>query len=266
MPTWAVMIETLKNAKHKKDFMRVFITGGTTGIGLELAKLYLKEGHDVGICGRDLGKLSSDIKSHPRLRCYQVDVRVRNEINMAVGDFSQLGLDVMVANAGRSVGGKTKTPNFDAAIDVMNVNVMGLLYTFEAALKYMIPAKRGQLVGIASVAGMVGLPGASSYSASKAAVVKLCESYSLDLAAQGIAVTTIMPGFIDTPLTKKNNHSMPFLMGAEEGALKIKRAIDAKKIVYIFPLRMKIVMTLLEIMPRFLYRRLMSLPMFNYSV
>lgn len=245
--------------------MRVFITGGTTGIGLSLAQLYLKEGHDVGICGRDLNKLSSDVKSHPRLKCYQVDVRVRNEINLAVGDFSQMGLDLMIANAGRSVGGKTKTPNFDASIDVINVNVLGLLYTFEAALKYMIPARRGHLVGIASVAGMVGLPGASSYSASKAAVIKLCESYSLDLASQGIDVTTIVPGFIDTPLTQKNDHSMPFLMDSSEGARRIKAAIKAKKVVYIFPLRMKIVMTLLEIMPRSLYRRLMKLPMFNYS-
>jgi len=245
--------------------MRVFITGGTTGIGLELAKLYLKDGHDVAVCGRDLSKLSSDVSSHPRIRCYQVDVRVRAEVLMAVRDFSELGLDLMIANAGRSVGGKTKTPNFEAAIDVMNVNVMGFLHTFEAALAYMLPVGKGHLVGIASVAGMVGLPGASSYSASKSAVIKFCESLSLDLAHRGIKVTTIVPGFVDTPLTRKNDHSMPFLMSVEQGAARIKRAIEAKKVVYIFPLPMKIVMTLLEIMPRFLYRRLMALPMFNYS-
>lgn len=245
--------------------MRIFITGGTTGIGLELAKLYLKEGHDVAVCGRDLSKLNSDVSSHPRLKCYQVDVRDRSQVLMAVRDFSTMGLDLMIANAGRSVGGKTKTPNFEAAIDVMNVNVMGMLHAFEAALSYMLPAKRGHLVAVASVAGMVGLPGASSYSASKGAVIKFCESLSLDLAPQGIKVTTIMPGFIDTPLTRKNDHSMPFLMPVEEGARRIKRAISAKKVVYIFPLPMKIVMTLLEIMPRFLYRRLMQLPMFNYS-
>jgi short-subunit dehydrogenase len=125
--------------------------------------------------------------------------------------------------------------------------------------------KKGHLVATASVAGFMGLPGAGAYSASKAAVLKLCESYSLDLKKFGIHVTAIAPGFIDTPLTQKNNHKMPFLMSSEKAAHLIKRAIEKKKVLYVFPFRMKIVVTILDKMPRSLYRLIMSLKFFNYS-
>jgi short-subunit dehydrogenase len=115
------------------------------------------------------------------------------------------------------------------------------------------------------VAGMVGLPGASAYSASKSAVIKLCESYALDLPDKGIDVTTICPGFIDTPLTKKNDHSMPFLMSSHKGASLIKKAIENKRVLYIFPWQMAVVIHILSHLPRFIYRFMMKLPIANYS-
>jgi len=246
--------------------MNIFITGGTTGIGLELAKVYLKEGHRVGICGRHLNKFPSEIRNkYQKLFCYEVDVTNREELKKAVHDFAGSDLDIMIANAGRSVGPKTKTPSYMAALDVMNINIFGVLNAFDIALELMLPKQKGHLVATASVAGMVGLPGASSYSASKAAVLKLCESYSIDLKSQGIFVTALAPGFIDTPLTQKNNHKMPFLMTADKAARLIKRAIEKKKVLYIFPLRMKLLMSLLEKMPRAWYRFLMGSKLFNYS-
>lgn len=246
--------------------MNIFITGGTTGIGWALAKAYLAEGHRVGICGRDLSKLPSDLKkTYPELFCYQVDVKNLKELESAVDDFSQGRLDIIFANAGRSVGSKTKTPNFEMAREVININVNGVLNTIEVALKYMMPSKSGQIVVTASVAGLVGLPGAGPYSASKAAVLKLCESYNLDLKKFGISVTAILPGFVDTPLTRKNDHSMPFLMDVEEAARRIKKAVAQRKAIFIFPLPMKIVMYFLDRMPRWLYRQFMSIKAFNYS-
>ena len=129
----------------------------------------------------------------------------------------------------------------------------------------MMPVKSGHIVVTASVAGLVGLPGAGPYSASKAAVLKLCESYNLDLKKFGINVTAILPGFIDTPLTRKNDHSMPFLMNVDEAARRIKKAVEQKKAIFIFPLPMKIVMYFLDRMPRVLYRKFMSIKAFNYS-
>jgi short-subunit dehydrogenase len=172
---------------------------------------------------------------------------------------------MIIANAGRSVGAKSKTPQFSVANDIIDINVKGVLNTFEAALELMMPKKKGHLVATASVAGFMGLPGAGAYSASKAAVLKLCESYSLDLKRYGINVSAIAPGFIDTPLTKQNNHKMPFLMSSEKAAKLIKRALEKKKVLYVFPLRMKIIVAILEKMPRSWYRKLMGLKMLNYS-
>ena len=246
--------------------MNIFITGGTTGIGLALAKLYLEEGHHVGICARSLEKFPVEIKNkYKLLKCYQVNVVNREELRAAIIDFADGDLDLVIANAGRSVGAKSKTPQFSVANDIIDINVKGVLNTFEIALELMIPKKKGHLVATASVAGFMGLPGAGAYSASKAAVLKLCESYTIDLKKIGISVTALAPGFIDTPLTQKNNHKMPFLMSAAKAAKLIKRAIEKKKILYIFPFRMKIIVTLLDKMPRCLYRFLMGIKMFNYS-
>lgn len=246
--------------------MNIFITGGTTGIGLALAKLYLEEGHRVGICARNLSKFPTEIRNkYKQLHCYEVDVTNREELYKAITSFAPVELDMVVANAGRSVGAKTKTPQFSVANEIIDINVKGVLNTFDIALEIMIPRKKGHLVATASVAGFMGLPGAGAYSASKAAVLKLCESYSLDLKRHGINVTAIAPGFIDTPLTQKNNHKMPFLMSADKAARLIKRALEKKKVLYVFPFRMKIVVSILDKMPRSLYRMLMNLKFFNYS-
>ncbi len=246
--------------------MNIFITGGTTGIGLALAKLYLEEGHRVGICARNLSKFPTEIRNkYKQLVCYEVDVTKREELHKAIHDFAPVELDMVIANAGRSVGAKSKTPEFSVANEVIDINVKGVLNTFDIALEIMMPRKKGHLVATASVAGFMGLPGAGAYSASKAAVLKLCESYSLDLKRNGIHVTAIAPGFVDTPLTKQNNHKMPFIMSAEKAAKLIKRALEKKKVLYVFPFRMKIVVSILDKMPRSLYRLIMNLKMFNYS-
>lgn len=246
--------------------MNIFITGGTTGIGLALAKLYLEEGHRVGICARNLSKFPVEIRNkYKQLSCYEVDVTNREELHKAINAFAPVELDMVIANAGRSVGVKSKTPMFSVANEIIDINVKGVLNTFDIALEIMLPRKKGHLVATASVAGFMGLPGAGAYSASKAAVLKLCESYSLDLKRHGINVSAIAPGFIDTPLTQKNNHKMPFLMSAEKAAKLIKRALEKKKVLYVFPFRMKIVVTILDKMPRSLYRMLMNLKFLNYS-
>ncbi len=246
--------------------MNIFITGGTTGIGLALAQLYLEEGHRVGICARNLEKFPSEIKNkYKLLKCYQVDVVNREELRTAIFDFAQGNLDIIFANAGRSVGAKSKTPLFSVANNIIDINVKGVLNAFEAALEIMVPQKRGHLVATASVAGFIGLPGAGAYSASKAAVLRLCESYSIDLKPVGINVSAIAPGFIDTPLTKQNNHKMPFIMSSQKAAKLIKKAVEKKKVLYLFPMRMKIIVTILEIIPRSWYRALMGFRVFNYS-
>lgn len=246
--------------------MKVFITGGTTGIGLALARHYLGQGWQVGVCGRDLSKLTDEyLLCNGNFQAYEVDVLNKEKLLESINEFAQGELDLVIANAGRSVGAKSTIPNFESSKEVIEINVLGVLYTFEAAFKLMQPKNKGHMAAVASVAGFVGLPGAGPYSASKAAVLKLCESYSLDFRRFGIDVTAIAPGFIDTPLTQKNNHSMPFMMSSEKAAEIIYNDLMKKKPLIIFPLPMRVVITLLYYLPRSLYRKVMTLKLFNYS-
>jgi short-subunit dehydrogenase len=245
---------------------KIFITGGTTGIGWELAKNYAREGQQVAVCGRDLSKLPPNWQSEfPTIKAYALDVVEAQKLIDAVEDFAPEGLDIMIANAGIGVGSKKRDPNFAAQRRVFDVNVGGVINAFEAAYQKMAKNQKGHLVAISSVAGFVGLPGNSAYSGSKAAVIKMCESMQLDMRHQGIDVTCICPGFIDTPLTQKNDHPMPFIIPVEKGAQLIKKAIENKNKLYLFPWQMKVIMTIIDKMPRIFYRFLMTFKFANYS-
>lgn len=243
--------------------MRIFITGGTSGIGLELAKQYFDEGHQVAVCGRDLSKIPNDLIHN--FSTYELSVTNKESIQKAIDDFGRDGLDLIIANAGRSVGAKEKMEDWTSAYNVIETNLLGLMYTFEASLKIMLSQKNGHLVAISSVAGFVGLAEASSYSASKAAVTTFCESLSIDYREDNIDVTCVCPGFIDTPLTQKNNHPMPFIMTSAKAAKLIRKAIHKKKLRYIFPWQMNLLMILLRGMPRRLYYFIMSNPVINFT-
>jgi len=246
--------------------LKIFITGGTTGLGLGLAEIYLKEGHSVGVCGRNLNKLDKDfVEKYPNLKSYQVDVLNLEELKKAVDDFSEGKLDIMIANAGVAEGKTPNIPDFNAVREVFTINSLGVINAFEAAMNNMLPNKSGHLVAVASLAGFVGLPWSGAYSASKAAVLKLCESYSVSFKKYGVNVSAIAPGFVDTPLTRRNKFKMPLLMPVDKAAIKIKRALEKKKVLFIFPWQMKILMAILEKMPRSLYRFLVGLNLVNYS-
>ncbi|WP_408097795.1 SDR family NAD(P)-dependent oxidoreductase [Peredibacter sp. HCB2-198] len=245
----------------------VFITGGTTGMGMELAKLYAKKGWKVGVCGRDKTKFDDNFQTEKdQISFYQVDVANRAELKAAIADFSKtIGLDLLIANAGIGYKFKTKIPDFEWSYKMVHVNFLGVMYAFEAALDVMVPRSKGQLVAISSIAGYNGLPGVSAYSATKAAVQKYCESLHIDLRQFNIHVTSICPGFVDTPLTQSNNHKMPFIMSAPKAAQKIAHAIEKKKMVYAFPFFFATIVRILGMLPRTWYRAFMSIKAVNYS-
>ncbi len=244
----------------------VFITGGTSGIGWDLAKLYLQEGYRVGVCGRDLSKLPANAQTeYPQLVAYTLDVRDKEKSLEVINEFSKGGLDIIIANAGISHGSKNRWPSEEATRNIFDINFYGTLNVFFPAMEVFKKQKSGHLVAVASVAGFVGLPGASAYSASKGALIHLMESYALSLSDFGIKTTTICPGFIDTPLTQKNDHDMPFIMPSAKGARLIKNAITKGKVLYVFPWQMALVIHILRRMPRFLYRKVMSSSVANYS-
>jgi len=177
----------------------------------------------------------------------------------AAGDFmARFGPpDIVIANAGVSVGTTT-----DAAEDlavfrrVLEVNVAGIPNTFQPFVAALQARGSGTLVGIASVAGFRGLPGAGAYSASKAAAIAYLESLRVALRGAGIAVVTICPGYIATPMTMKNPYRMPFLLEPDDAARRIARAIARKPRLVVIPWQMAAVSVVLRLLPRWLYDRL----------
>jgi short-subunit dehydrogenase len=133
-----------------------------------------------------------------------------------------------------------------------------MLFTFQPFLANMKQQGRGTLAGIASVAGFRGLPGASAYSASKAAAIAYLESLRVELRPSGVRVVTLCPGYIATAMTERNPYPMPFLMPVERAARQIVRAIERDKRWQVLPWQMAIVGWLLRRIPRPIYDRLFS--------
>jgi len=191
---------------------------------------------------------------------YPCDVRDLAALKAAAADFvSRHGApDLVIGNAGVSYGTVTEIEEDVATFrEILDINVMGLVNTFHPFIAPMRANGGGRLVGIASVAGFRGLPGASAYSASKAAAISYLEALRLELRRSRIAVTTICPGFIATPMTAKNPYPMPFILEADEAARRIARAIDAGKSYAVIPWQMAIVARILRVLPNAIYDRLM---------
>lgn len=239
--------------------LRVFITGASTGIGAELARYYAARGAIVGLTARRGAALQNLQQSlNPAPNIYSVDVRDADGMKRAADDFiAAHGVpDIVIANAGISIGALTEhAEDLPVFKEVMDINVLGVIHTFHPFITAMRERGAGTLVGICSIAGFRGLPGAGAYSASKAAAITYCESLRTELQGSGVAVVTICPGFIRTDLTAKNPYPMPFLLDAPEAVRRFARVIDARKSFAIVPWQMAILGRVLHVLPDWLYDR-----------
>ena len=192
---------------------------------------------------------------------YPLDVTDSAALAAAAEDFIlRHGVpDIVIANAGISTGTRGDLAADIAVLSrILHTNVLGLAATLQAFVAPMRERGSGALVGIASVAGFRGLPGAGAYSASKSAAITWLEALRIELHGSGVDVVTICPGYVATPLTAVNRHPMPFLLGAPEAARRIARAIGAKKRLAIIPWQLRIVFFVLRRMPSWLYDRLFA--------
>ncbi len=143
--------------------------------------------------------------------------------------------------------------------EILDINVVGLFNTFQPFLPADAQSRaRGTLVGIASVAGFRGLPGAGAYSASKAAAIAYLESLRVELRGSGVSVVTICPGYIATPMTAGNPYPMPFMLQPEDAARRMVRAIERRKRWTVIPWQMRLVGAVLKAMPDGLYEYLFA--------
>jgi short-subunit dehydrogenase len=245
--------------------MKVFITGASSGIGEALATEYAKRHKNkniiLGLVARrseHLQNLKNALENTYNIKCaiYPLDVRDSKALATAADEFiQQFGTpDIVIACAGVSRGTLTEHQEDITAFQaVMDINVMGLVHTFQPFIAAMRAIGHGQLVGIASVAGVRGLPGAGAYSASKAAAISYLESLRVEMAASNIAVTTIAPGYIRTPMTDVNTYKMPFLMDADVAAVKFVRSIEHKRRFVVIPWQMGWVAKFMRFIPPFLW-------------
>jgi short-subunit dehydrogenase len=243
--------------------MNVFLTGASSGIGAALATLYASRGATLGLFARrdaELKRIAAAL-APANVRTYAGDVRDAAALSAVAADFiARFGVpDVVIAGAGVSRGTLTShAEDLQAFRAVFDTNVLGMVTTFQPFVGSMREKKRGVLAGIASIAGFRGLPGAGAYSASKAAAIAYLESLRIELSGTGIAVVTICPGFIATPMTENNPYRMPFLMPVDVAARKIARAIERRKRFYVLPWQMSLVGHALKMVPRPLYDRLLA--------
>ena len=169
--------------------MKVVISGASGGLGLALARHYLEHGAIVAAFARRGELLQSLTAEFPdQVFCYALDVRDAPAVQNAACDFIvRVGApDIVIANAGVSTGTLTEyAEDLDAFQQVMDINVLGMVKTFQPFIAAMRAARQGTLVGIASVAGFRGLPGAGAYSASKAAAISYLESLRVELRGSG---------------------------------------------------------------------------------
>src|SRR5262245_19272897 len=232
------------------------ITGASTGIGHALARTLAAEHCRVGLVARRaslLRELAEQIHAAGGVAEFAAaDVGDRQQVLAAIGELaSRLGpIDLLIANAG--VGSPTTVDPLNVADTerIFRINFFGALYAIEAVLPDMLRRGHGHLAGISSLGAYKGLPGESAYTASKAALNTYLEGLRIQLRKRGVAVTTVCPGFVRTPMTADNRFKkMPWLMDADEAARRIVGALKRRCKVYNFPVPTSLLMKLTRWLP-----------------
>ena len=234
---------------------RAIITGASSGIGAAMARELSRRGYAVVLLARRADLLDALARELPGALAIPCDVTDAAAVRDAVVRAGEI--DVAIANAGVGLTGWAAKSIADAEM-MMRVNYFGMLHLFDAVIPRMIERKSGRFVGVASLAGLRGLPTATGYSASKAAMQAFLEGARIELKRFGIKVITVNPGFIDTPMTKKNTFRMPFLMTADRAAKIIVDGIERGSRVVEFPRIMSMLTRLARHMPNAVYEGILS--------
>ncbi|CAI2139058.1 Serine 3-dehydrogenase [Serratia fonticola] len=232
--------------------MTVLITGASSGIGAGLAKSWADDGCQVIACGRDRARLEALQQYSPNITLRVFDMTDREACRLALADCTA---DLTVLCAGTCE--YLDQGVVDAALveRVMSTNFLGPVNCLAALQTQLLPGSRVALVS--SMAHWLPFPRAEAYGASKAALTWFANSLRLDWEPKGIAVTVVSPGFVDTPLTRKNDFAMPGQVSVDDAVKAIRRGLAKGKKHIAFPTGFSLVMKLLSGLPNFLQRRLL---------
>jgi len=233
-----------------------WITGGGTGIGRALAMRLAKQGWTVVVSGRRPEPLQETASQAPdRIHARPLDVTSLAAVRQAVAAIEQAHgpIALAVLNAGMYESVKLDTFKAEVFDRHMRVNYLGVVNAMDALLPPMRARRAGHMVLVASVAGYRGLPLASAYGPTKAALINLAESCKSMFERAGLKISVCNPGFVDTPLTENNKFPMPFLMNVDDAAAALEHGIQKGKFEIAFPTRFVLILKFLRALPYALY-------------
>ncbi|WP_201557864.1 SDR family NAD(P)-dependent oxidoreductase [Psychrobacter sp. 72-O-c] len=230
--------------------LHILITGATSGIGYQLAKDYLLAGHEVYAVGRDDEALAElkDLGATP----VDLDLMDRDKVIEAFEKISQV--DLAICGAGMCE--YLDMPNFDSSafMKVMSVNMGTLSHAIEGVLPQLI-ASKGRLVGIGSASAYVPFARAEAYGSSKAAIHYLMKTLQISLAPHEVSVSLVVPGFVETAMTKQNDFPMPFLQTPEQASRAIRNGIENGDEVIEFPKKLTLPLKALGTLPDMVWQQ-----------
>ncbi len=246
------------SGRRRLTGQRVWVVGASSGIGAELARELVRRGARVAVTARRQDRLEE--VSRGLMAVIPADATDAEALTGAAHDASAAfgGLDVVVWCAGywhRSDATRWDPEEFRRHVDV---NLLGLSTVLGAVLPGMVRRRAGHVVGVASVAGYRGLPGAEAYGATKAAQIALLESLRASLRRRGVRVTTVSPGFVRTEMTSANVFPMPFMVDADVAARAIADGLERGRTEIVFPWPMAVLMKAARLVPVGLWPRLVG--------
>ena len=233
------------------DTTNIWITGGGSGIGASLARLYAESGVNVIISGRNIKKLECVADDHDRITTIQLDVSSKDSWQKAKKQVTEkfTKIDLVIFNAG--ICEYVDLPDFSSEtfFRVLQTNFMGIVYGIECTLPLLRKSDSPLIAAVTSSVAPLPLPRAEAYGASKAAATYLLNSLRIDLLKEKIDVSVILPGFVSTPLTDVNDFPMPFKISADEAAVKIMQGLKSRKKEIYFPGRFTWPLRFLAVLP-----------------
>ncbi len=232
----------------------IIITGASSGLGAALAKAYASFEIRLFLFGRSmerLNRIAEDCRSlKSEVTTIECDVTNQVEMHEHISKISQLyGIDIIIACAGISAGTLGKPESIEQVNAIFATNLQGTLNTIMPAIDFMLTRQKGKVVIISSMAGLLGLSSAPAYSASKCAVKNLGDALRGYLKQFNIDVCVVIPGYVDTPMTKVNKFPMPFKISAEKAATIIMQGIERRNGIIAFPKVIYILLKLVNLLP-----------------
>ena len=229
-----------------------WIVGGGKGIGRAVAEKLARDGWTIAVSARSEDDLASLQALYPsQVFPFPLDVADPQAVQATASQvLEKLGkLDLAFLNAGTYKRDSAGSFRSDVFSNMVETNLLGVAYCLEAVMPKMIERRTGRILVTSSVAGFTGLPGSIGYGATKAALINMCEALYPELRRYGVHLSVVNPGFVDTPLTKKNDFPMPFIISDKEAADYIVRGIDTKRFEIAFPLAMVLLVKTLAVLP-----------------